>query len=314
MNNLKQLITLSFFTALVAACGNSSSENEVVQTIDTVYFTDANLESCVLSHAAQNNWTRVSDISFLACPSKDISDTRGLEFLENLKDLNLDDNKLTGIDIGNNRLLEVLSVQNNQLAMIDISSNSHLRLLNILQNPLSQATESYFASVNGTDTLSIYYDGMYPFTTENTVFIEILNTRSLKEGGSPLRDNPYAGVSFEINGKETVLFTEEPITTTYQAYVDSLNQLFIDQGYTGRGVYALEGLSATIGDQFSVIDPNDGETYSGNIIVISYKGSATLAPLGLTALGYLPVDESRHALMYRPTESQIARLHETGSP
>ena len=146
----------TYFNRLFASIGSVPNEN----------FNDTNFYSCVVdaynsangtSKAYTDNLTddELSSIKKINCYSKNIEDTKGIEKLNGLTELSLNNNLFTNIDLTNNTLLEKLSINNekvdNELASIDISNNTLLKDLDLSNNSLSTVDLSNNTSLTDLD-------------------------------------------------------------------------------------------------------------------------------------------------------------------
>ena len=63
-----------------------------------------------------------------------IASLQGIEFFTNLNVLNCNRNKLTSVNLSNNKQLEWLIIYRNQLTSLDMTSNTRLKYLRCWQN------------------------------------------------------------------------------------------------------------------------------------------------------------------------------------
>ncbi|WP_406684090.1 T9SS type A sorting domain-containing protein [Seonamhaeicola sp. MEBiC1930] len=79
----------------------------------------------------------IENRTFLDVSGKEIADLTGIEDFENLRNLVISNNVLTGIDLSNNLLLQTLVASNNELLNLDFMVNTNLIQLNVSNNSLS---------------------------------------------------------------------------------------------------------------------------------------------------------------------------------
>jgi len=130
----------------------------------------------------------------------------------------------------------------------------------------------------------------------STVNIELLDTRSQAAGTGPLKDNPYNGFAFYLNG-EAVIVQNDAIDTalTYADLLTAIN----NQLTTLKGTNAaLSGMSASLGSSFSRFDTVSGASVSGTAITLTDTngGVVTTHPtIGwVTATGTVPPSSGLH--------------------
>ena len=113
--------------------------------------TDGNLLSC-LKTSGNNN---ALDVEEIRCREKDIKSTDGIEYLINLKKLNLEINNISEINLSKNTNLEELKLSYNFLTNINLKNNNKLNSLYLIGNKLTEvdvssntALRSLFLSTN----------------------------------------------------------------------------------------------------------------------------------------------------------------------
>ena len=77
-------------------------------------------------------------IEVIDLSNKDIKELNGIEYLSNLKELNLENNQLKKINLRYNELLTNLNIANNNLDRINLNFNKNLEYLNLSKNNLSK--------------------------------------------------------------------------------------------------------------------------------------------------------------------------------
>lgn len=78
----------------------------------------------------------LESITVLKCNNSEIKDTKGIELLTNLSDLNLSDNSISSIDLSKNTAITNLLLSNNKLSTINLSKNVNLQNLYLNGNNL----------------------------------------------------------------------------------------------------------------------------------------------------------------------------------
>jgi len=98
----------------------------------------------------------VDAVTDILCPKKGIKDLSGIQYFGNLRNLVVNDNELTSIELRYCPNLEILYVNNNKLQSLDISHNPKLRMLACFKNELpsldvcqNTKLESLDCSTNG---------------------------------------------------------------------------------------------------------------------------------------------------------------------
>jgi len=84
-----------------------------------IKFQDDNLNSCISEYLQENNLNNILDIKKLDCSNRDIKNITGIEFLANLEELNISENRI-------NNLLELLKCKN----LIKLIINNKLTISN----------------------------------------------------------------------------------------------------------------------------------------------------------------------------------------
>lgn len=110
--------------------------------IDETNFPDANFRSYV---AENYDYDKDGFLSSNECagprgigiPNSNITSLKGIEYFNELTNLNCSDNKLTSLDVSKNLKLEMLACGNNQLTNLDVSQNSKLASLECKYNQLT---------------------------------------------------------------------------------------------------------------------------------------------------------------------------------
>ena len=123
-------------------------------------------------------------------------------------------------------------------------------------------------------------------TADSQLFLELLDLEGMATDGEPLKDNPYIGVSFTMDGVTVEIAGPSAVQTTYADLVDALNAVLDAEGITT--------VTASLGSTFSAINSTDALSYDGTTIVLTNSGSETLGAGGWIADGPLPGDSNLH--------------------
>ena len=115
-------------------------------------FSDDNFYNCIITKLNTDGFNSVYDrdsttykvtpeelksITVLKCNESNIENTKGLELLTELTDLNLSDNNISSINLSSNTKITNLLLSNNKLTTIDLSKNTNLENLYLTNNNLS---------------------------------------------------------------------------------------------------------------------------------------------------------------------------------
>ena len=100
----------------------------------------------------------IYDIKALDLSGSNISSLSGIEYFENLTDLNCNSNNLTSLDVSNNKLLESLSCNQNKIETLDISNNKILVDLYCDHNSLTSLNVANGNNINFTNHFGRFPD------------------------------------------------------------------------------------------------------------------------------------------------------------
>lgn len=100
--------------------------------LSDIKFADEEFKACVLATGCDT----AEEITELTCRKKKIKDITGIEYLTELKFLDLTRNQLTSVDLSKNTKLEEIFLGNNALEYLDISNCSALTHLEVFMNEL----------------------------------------------------------------------------------------------------------------------------------------------------------------------------------
>ncbi len=130
----KHLVTSLFFTlyflSLVGCNSSERGENKIVD----LAFTDATLKACIRANASKKGWQKVSEMITLNCDKEvypNIGDPTGIEQLDHLQELTIENSRFRRIDLANLDQLTHLQLVNHQLREIDLSNQTLLTELNL---------------------------------------------------------------------------------------------------------------------------------------------------------------------------------------
>lgn len=108
-------------------------------------FNDKNLYACVFHTKIYNidpdyvlTDDELQDISYLSCNSMGITDTKGIEKLTGLQELELYDNEIESIDLYANTELRTLNLDKNKLTSINVGKNTKLEGVLLANNKLEK--------------------------------------------------------------------------------------------------------------------------------------------------------------------------------
>ncbi len=140
-------------------------------------------------------------------------------------------------------------------------------------------------------------------TAGSQLFLELLDLDGMRTDGEPLKDNPYVGVQFSLDGTTYTVAADTPVQTTYADLVAGINALLADQGLTN--------VTAALGSTFSAINSKDGLSYQGTTIVLTNSGPETLEGIGWVVDGVLPPDSNVHTEINNTPPATDTQLTQT---
>ena len=121
-------------------------------------FKDDAFKACVLATGAEN----AEDVIVLNCRKQKIKSAVGVEYLTNLKVLDLTRNEIGELDLSKNALLEEAFLGNNELSSLDISGCSKLSHLEVFINQLDELDlsnnpllEAFYANKNDLEAIDL---------------------------------------------------------------------------------------------------------------------------------------------------------------
>lgn len=145
--------------------------------------------------------------------------------------------------------------------------------------------------------------------------IQLMDTRAASAGLDPLKDQPYNGFSFYINGEKVTLKDPVPQSTdtssfngaqTYEQLLAAVRKLLTDNGLASV-------ISADFGPDFVAIDTKSGISATGRTIVLSGSaaGGVTLAVGNFIADDGVPADSGLHTVQSTATTSSTDLITST---
>lgn len=104
---------------------------EEFEWVKDVPFADENFKQCILS----SGYEKVEDVVSLVCKSKGIGSIAGIEYLPNLKDVNVSYNNLKQIDLRANKLTNFYAIYNG-ISDVKLGGNPDLESLELSSNAI----------------------------------------------------------------------------------------------------------------------------------------------------------------------------------
>ena len=166
--------------------------------LDEIPFEDEAFKAAVLATGE----TEAEAVTVVNGRRQSIKSVKGIEYLPNLKVLDVTRNKIATIDVSANPKLEQLFIGNNQLESLDVSALQQLEGLEIFMNDIAELDLSHnprlevlYANANDFDELDL---------SANSELIEVLlSDNSLKQIKLP------EGASFDLFNAENNLFSDD---------------------------------------------------------------------------------------------------------
>lgn len=170
------------------------------------YIPDENLRSCIISQYNMEQQEKkddltledLKDIRHLNCSSYMIANTKGIERLVNLTDLNLSNNNISSINLEKNVELGILQLKNNLLEIINVSKNINLWSLDLSDNQIKEVflannllLKKLNLSNNNLTTLDIHSNlNLSDLSIQGNHFSYYID-KTKKSFQSPILYNPY---------------------------------------------------------------------------------------------------------------------------
>ncbi|MFL2632583.1 MAG: lectin-like domain-containing protein [Candidatus Marivariicella sp.] len=115
---------------------------ETGETVERTYVPDDNFEQTLIDLGYDDtlddyvNTENIKTIENLDVSEKNITDLTGVEDFLDLKDLNLNENNISSLDLSNNINLFRLNADNNEITSLDVKSSSGLNYLSVINGKL----------------------------------------------------------------------------------------------------------------------------------------------------------------------------------
>lgn len=180
------------------------------------------------------------------------------------------------------------------LTIEDIQNNSH------------QTTIGWRNSDAGNVNYEVYFDNITKpgaTTAGSQLFLEVLDLQGMETDGEPLKDNPYVGVQFTMDGVVQTVAADVPVQTTYADLVAGINAELVELGLTT--------VTASLGSAFSAINSDTGIAYQGTTVVLTNTGPEILAGQGWIVDGILPPDSNVHTKISNQAPATSVELTQT---
>ena len=105
-------------------------------------------------------------------------------------------------------------------------------------------------------------------TSTSTLALELLDTRSAAAGTSPLKDNPYWGFGFYLNGTAKVIASDAiDAAQTYAALRDAITARIAE--LVSAGDTSLAGVTVSLGAEFNRYDTDTGKLVTGTTVLLT---------------------------------------------
>jgi Leucine-rich repeat (LRR) protein len=184
---------------MVTRCDKGTDREDLIYIPDNA-FLEALIEAGVDSDKDGSvSKTEAEAIDTLYVSNRLISDLTGIEYFINLKVLACDENRLTTLDVSNNKLLQILELSRNHITNLDLSNNPELIELWCHDNSISQLDISkqnhltYLCccgnqlielNVSNNEALEYLWTGGNPI--ESLLLSDLVSLNSLNCSGNPL--------------------------------------------------------------------------------------------------------------------------------
>jgi len=126
--------------------------------LSEIDFEDEAFKACVLATGEEN----AEDVIDLRCRKQKIQSAAGIEYLINLRTLDLTRNELSELDLTKNTRLKEVFIGNNELTSLDISGCSELTHLEVFINQLEEVDlshnpllEAFYANKNDLEVIDL---------------------------------------------------------------------------------------------------------------------------------------------------------------
>ena len=152
-----------------------------------------------------------------------------------------------------------------------------------IQTDSDKVTLGWKNSDAGDINYEVYFDNITApaRVSEMQLSIELLDFEGMRAEGNPLLNNPYYGLIFSLNGVYVVLEADAP-AKSYLELVDDLNHSLAAQGLTS--------ITASLGTDFTAINPDDSTAYTGTTVVLTNLGPELLGGASWMSNAYIEVN------------------------
>jgi len=192
------------------------------------------------------------------------------------------------------------------------SNNSRADLViedvRILPNQITRdITVAMVETDPGDVDFGLYFDQLSLRTVSNTsstLRIQLMDTRSNAAGTAPLKDSPYNGFTFKLNG--VIQTVTSPAIDAAQTYAEL--QTAIAAAVAANP--ALTGFTVTLGGAFTVKDTLGADQIGTEIVLTSTNGGviSTDATTGFTAAGVVPSSSGLHTNAFVATTTSTDKV------
>jgi Leucine-rich repeat (LRR) protein len=175
--------------------------------LSDIEFTDDAFKACVLASGEEN----AEGVMELRCRKQGIEDTTGIEYLTNLKLLDLTRNEISKIDLSKNTRLEEVFLGNNELSALNISGCNALTHLEVFTNELNELDVS-----NNPQLEEIYADKNELESLDLSKNKKLVDLR--------LSGNELADIDLSANDKlEKLVLEKNPLSERAKAMLQQLD-------------------------------------------------------------------------------------------
>ena len=219
---------------------------------------------------------QLKNITFVICYSSEMNSSKGIEKLTNLKELDLQDNNLSSIDLSNNTVLTVLKLRNNDLTAIDLSKNTALETLYLYDNNLSSIDLSNNAALT---SLKLWDSDLTAIDLSNNTVLTVLELRNNDLTAIDLSKNTaLTSLYLYDNNLSSIDLSKNTALTSLNLDNNNLSNIDISKNT------ALTSLSLA-DNNFTEIDLNNNTTLTG--LSLGFNNFTEIDISKNTALKYL---------------------------
>lgn len=193
--------------------------------INNQNFPDANFRNFILNNGFGEDGIlteeEISNITFLDASSKNILDLQGVEFFTNLEVLYCGDNKLTSLDMSQNKNLKTLSCYNNLINTLIVSNNFELKSLFCFANKLTSldvSNNTALISLSCGNNLLTSLD-----VSKNTALLSLSCDNNLLTSLDASQNAALTELYCANNKLESLIAPNAPYFTVLHCYSNCLN-------------------------------------------------------------------------------------------